>query len=80
MHIQSGKLNGMTKIGHILYALLMYPKGLNPSVANPNLKIRGSAAKVFMYSVEGIPFLAISGVLHYIILFNPLFLVPPGVL
>src|SRR3954468_23183836 len=35
----------MRKTCHVLYVLLMCPKGLNPYITKPNLKLRGSATK-----------------------------------
>src|SRR6187399_2897836 len=43
MHAHGGSLYGTTKTGHML--VLMFPNGLNPSVAMPSFMFLGSAAK-----------------------------------
>ena len=45
MHNQGGKLYAVSTTGHILYARLISPNGLNPSEASPKRTLRGSAAK-----------------------------------
>ena len=42
MHIHGGRLHGIKMIGHVLWVLLIFPYGLNPSDANPSLTLRGS--------------------------------------
>ena len=45
MHIHGGKWYTTIIIGHILYLLLIFVNGLNPSLAKPSLTLRFSAAK-----------------------------------
>jgi len=45
MHIQGGKLYGTNMTGQVLWLVLMFPKGLKPSDASPNLTFCGSDAK-----------------------------------
>jgi hypothetical protein len=45
MHNQGVKLYAVSTTGHILYARLIFPNGLNPSEASPSRTLRGSAAK-----------------------------------
>ncbi|TYK07950.1 hypothetical protein E5676_scaffold265G00680 [Cucumis melo var. makuwa] len=45
IHFQGGKLYGMSITGHMLYDVLMFPNGLNPSEESANLTFRASEAK-----------------------------------
>ena len=42
MHIYGGKLYGTSTTGHMLLLVLMFPNGLNPSLAKPSLTLRFS--------------------------------------
>ena len=44
MHIQGERLYETKTTGHVLCMVLMFPYGLNPSVANPSLTLWGSDA------------------------------------
>ena len=44
IHIQGGKLYGIKNTGQMLYAVLMVPKGLKPSLARPKRTFRGFTA------------------------------------
>ena len=44
IHIQGGRLYGISTTGQILWLVLRLPYGLNPSVAKPSLTFRGSEA------------------------------------
>jgi hypothetical protein len=43
MHIQGGKLYGTSSIGQVLWEVLMFPNGLNPSEVRPSLMFLLSA-------------------------------------
>ncbi|KAA0042936.1 hypothetical protein E6C27_scaffold75G00030 [Cucumis melo var. makuwa] len=45
IHFQGGKLYGMSITGHMLYDVLMFPNGLNPSEESANLTFRAFEAK-----------------------------------
>ena len=50
MHIHGGRLYGIKITGHMLYELLIEPKGLKPSKASPSLMLQGSEAKFGYFS------------------------------
>ena len=65
LHIQGGRLYGTNTTGHVLCMVLMFPYGLNPSVANPSLTLWGVRCELYMLIIKFFPNFRISGMPHY---------------